>query len=136
MRNGFYFYGKEPAKVKNGNLYIPPTIKSFYKLAKDYVASNEVVENYKSITIYPVDEFHKKPNSTIALEKLVLDDRTVGLKLPTELRDHLGIVSEADVLLVGYGNNFGVWKPRDFEEHASSVSDEEIRAALFQAGVK
>lgn len=136
MDNEFHFRGKVTAIVRNGSLHIPPAIKSFYELAKDYVASDEVVRNYKSITIYPVDEFPKKPGLSITLEKLVLNDRAVGLKLPIELREHLGIGSEADVLLVGYGSNFGVWKPRDFEEYDSSVSNEEIRAVLFRAGIK
>ena len=132
----FHFYGKQPAMVKNGNLHIPQAVKSFYELNKDYVGIDEIVGKYKSVLVNPVDEFSRKPDLTITLEKLVLNGKTVGLKLPAEFRAHLGIGSEADVLLVGYGSDFGIWKPKDFEEYESSVSREPIMAGLDRAGIK
>ncbi|MBI2649793.1 division/cell wall cluster transcriptional repressor MraZ [Candidatus Woesearchaeota archaeon] len=135
MRNEFHFYGKQPAMVKNGGLHIPQAVKSFYEVNKDYVGIDEIVGKYKYVLVNPVEEFSRKQDLVITLEKLVLNGRTIGLKLPAEFRTHLGIGSDADVLLVGYGSNFGIWKPKDFEEYVSSVSDEEIRAVLLQAGI-
>ena len=145
MNNRFSFYGRELAAVKNGNLYMPRAVKSFYESDADYVLVKDVDEPCNYLTVHPTDEFRIKPDVKIVpegnkpyeqLEKLVVNGTTKGLKLHDDYIRYLGIGKESQVLLVGYGSNFGIWKPKDFVKIDSSVSNEEIRAVLFEAGIK
>ena len=138
----FIFYGRLPSQIKNGNLHIPDSLRSFYKCDRDYVLKKGILDKFRFLAIHPIEEVPTVQevgttnDLSEPLEKLVVNGFTRGLKLHGEFREHLAVGKEADILLVGYGNLFDVWKPKDFEECQSSMSNEKIRTVLFEADIK
>ena len=135
------FRGNQIAKVVNGNLHIPPTIRFFYEMNNDYAVADESIAEHRYLTVAPVEEFKRSldehitvdlfpTNRFVPLEKLVVNGVTKGLKLPHHSLRHLGIGDQAIVLISGHLDYFEVWKPDDFRRYRSSIDYDAVTSFL------
>ncbi|MBI2658105.1 hypothetical protein HYX08_05425 [Candidatus Woesearchaeota archaeon] len=144
MAGKFIFYGRVPSRVTEGNLHIPEAVRSFYECDKDYVLEKENSSGFNYLIVHPIEEVLKNPQenlelpegSSVPLEKLIINGMTRGLKLPERFRGHLGIGKDAQVLLIGYGKRFGIWRSEDFKIFGDSMGVEQMMEKLAGLNIR
>jgi len=90
MSDKLSFHGSIDSRVLDNVLYIP---RLFTPLDGNYALRKESIGPYKFLKIFPRQEATDEDDET-PLEKLVLDRRTLGLKLPPSSLEHLGILKQ------------------------------------------